>query len=88
MFIIPKLIFTMTKKQCQEIILCCLTAVRAEPAVPMLSFLALLKFTSQWSERIGSVKPCRIGLVCTKGKGVTDFMVTEEFSRLEILAEL
>lgn len=48
------------------------SAVRAELAVLVLCFLALLERASQGWEHVGSVKPCRLGLVCAEGKGVND----------------
>lgn len=69
---LPKLIFKMKKKKTRNNPLLSDPAVRAELAVLILCFLPLLKFASQWSERVGSVKPCRVGLACAKGKGVDD----------------
>lgn len=80
-------------QQCQEIILWSSdSAVGAELAVLVPLFLALLEGASQGCEHIGSVKPHRLGLVCTRGKGLNDCRdnwgvpAQWSFSRWEVLA--
>lgn len=81
-------------QQCQEIILCALTAVGAELPVLVPCFLALLEGASPGWEHVGSVKPHRLGLVCTRGNGVNDCRDNPgvpaqwSFSGWEVLAEL